>query len=224
MFRRLASYNFDPSKNYIINKNYSSSSNIKANQLNQRSLVRCSGEEQETSQFLQGLITNDVNHFSSGSKSIYCMFLNKLGRVMYDSIIYKVKSTKPEDTLFLIECDRNVATDLSKHLKIFRIRKKIDITVMDDELELWHLFSDKGKESVDLKFSDKDDMIFGDPRLKSHGARMILPKDSSLIDVSRILGDVKIEIGSDEEYQAHRFKMGLGEGIVEILPGIILWN
>ena len=139
---------------------------------------------------------------------------------MYDSIIYKAKPSKPDDISYLIECDRVVVGDLLKHLKLYRIRKRIDLSVMDDELELWHLFSGEGKNSQDLKLSDLDDMIFGDPRLKSHGARVILPKGSGINNISKLLKDVQLIDGSADEYQAHRYQMGIGEGVTEIPPGL----
>lgn len=140
---------------------------------------------------------------------------------MYDSIVYKAKATKPEDISYLIECDRNVVGDLLKHLKLYRIRKKIDLTVMDDELEIWHIFSGDGKNSQDLKLSDRDDMIFGDPRLKNHGARAILPKGSGIDDLSNLIKNEHLDNATAEDYRVHRYQMGIGEGVLELPPGLL---
>lgn len=92
-----------------------------------RSLIRIQGAEVQP--FLQALITNDIGHVSKGGQNdaMYTMFLNKAGRVLYDAIIYK--TTK--ENLFLIECDVRVDGDLRKHLMRFRIRKKIDIDIVN---------------------------------------------------------------------------------------------
>lgn len=68
--------------------------------LSSRALLKVAG--QDASAFLQGLITNDMTHFDEGAKSMYAMFLNNKGRVMYDTLIHKWDT----DESFLIECDK----------------------------------------------------------------------------------------------------------------------
>ncbi|KAG5670144.1 hypothetical protein PVAND_000426 [Polypedilum vanderplanki] len=177
-----------------------------------RSLIRCSGKNNDASQFLQGMITNDMQLLSSEigyKKCIYTLFLNKLGRILYDSIIYKFPSTSKEEELFLIECDKNVANNLIRHLKLYRVRRKIDI-ILSDEHDLYCFHS---QNSNDLKLSNGS-KYFLDPRLKDIGARIITNKNHNLKD------DIGCDVveGSNEEYISHRYKLGICEGIVDLPP------
>lgn len=172
-----------------------------------RSLIRCVGAKGETSQFLQGMITNDVNHLERESSCIYALFLNKAGRLLYDSIIYKTSAPNEDKDSFLIECDSSVASTLAKHLKLYRVRRKIDITV-SDEHDLWCLQGSK----EDVKPS-KDITVFNDPRLKDIGLRIITSKN---YNVKESLSNV--EDGSIDEYTTHRYKLGICEGIVDLPP------
>lgn len=172
-----------------------------------RSLIRCTGAKTETSQFLQGMVTNDVNHLSSQSSCIYALFLNKGGRVLYDSIIYKTSGPEDDRESFLIECDASVANTLAKHLKLYRVRRKIDITV-SDELDLWCLQGSKEAVNPTSELS-----VFTDPRLKDVGLRLISHKNQN---IKQILSDV--QEGSIEDYAAHRYKLGICEGVVDLPP------
>lgn len=104
-------------------------------QLKDRSLLRVSGAE--VSDFLQGLITNDIHHLDHGVGSMYTMFLNTKGRVMYDTIVYRTS----EENTFLIECDNQVVESLQKHLKLYRVRRKVDIASLEKEFNVYALFN-----------------------------------------------------------------------------------
>lgn len=190
----------------------------KINRLSQRSLIRCSGKITETSQFLQGMITNDMAHLDR-QNCMYSFFLNKLGRVMYDSLIYKIKSTteSAEVETFLIECDNSVVLDLAKHLKIYRVRKKINVDVVDDELKLWTLFNSNDTEiSNEFKEKFSNEIMFKDPRLKNLGLRIIIPEN---VDPITALNENFPVENDSNEYSRFRYKLGVAEGVNEILPG-----
>lgn len=115
-------------------RSQSSTSNnyeIKYDELTSRGLVRISGEK--VHEFLQGLMTNDINHLENSS-SLYTMFLNTKGRILYDSIIYKYND------ILLVECDICDLDNFVKHLKMYRVRRKIDIDIMSDVLSLGVIF------------------------------------------------------------------------------------
>ena len=171
-----------------------------------RSLIRCAGAKTETSQFLQGMITNDMNHLSNGSPCIYALFLNKAGRILYDSIIYKTPSSDDTKDAFLIECDSSIASNLSKHLKLYRVRKKIDIS-LSDEHDLWCLNGSLNTES------SSNLQAFADPRLKDIGLRIIAAKSSNVKDT---IGSV--QEGTLDDYTKHRYKLGICEGVIDLPP------
>lgn len=203
--------------------------------LDNRGLLRVSGGE--ASMFIQGLITNDMRHIEEGAPSMYTMFLNTKGRVMYDTIIYKSR----EENVFLIECDKSASSQLLKHLKMFRVRRKIDIQNIENELKVWVIFdpqlADSSENMVHVENkpaapddsnstnneiltqlrSRKDLIVCRDPRLSALGIRVLVPSGE----------DISLEGNKDDSsyqkykscYRAFRFKLGIGEGVNDLPPG-----
>lgn len=177
--------------------------------LESRSLLKISGKD--TQLYLQGLITNDMRHFEEGNKSMYTMFLNNKGRVLYDALIYKWNM---EDS-FIIECDKNVLNMLLKHLKLYKLRRVVDIEDMSKELKLWALISDVCPEDNQLE----DVNIFKDPRVTSLGFRIIAPTAKEQEQILEITGrDVSVE-DNENGYKYLRYKLGVSEGADELPPG-----
>ncbi|KAH0949284.1 hypothetical protein HN011_003505 [Eciton burchellii] len=210
--------------------------------LNDRGIVRVRGNE--ASAFLQGLITNDMKHLDEGAPSIYTLFLNVKGRVMYDAIVYKSQ----ESDSYYVECDSRVAEPLEKHLKMYRVRRKIDIEDMGDEIAVWSMYdpsvkrfvvddttdttNENGKRKLEgmilpcgaindkaSKFID-DIMIYQDPRLSDLGVRILA---GSRIDRHEIIKhfDPTVSLSADrvDNYKEFRYKLGIGEGIRDLPPG-----
>ncbi|XP_055379062.1 putative transferase CAF17 homolog, mitochondrial [Condylostylus longicornis] len=184
--------------------------------LHHRDIIRVSGNEAK--QFLQGLTTNDMNHFERGSKSIYSMFLNKNGRVMYDSIIFKAADP---DT-FLIECDKDISPDLNRYLRLFRVRRKINIDSIENDFSTWVLYDkEKNFESLEIPKEMKDILISIDPRLKALGCRLIVPSSFEPHQLENIfLNQLKLvcSIDGENDYKLHRYKLGIGEGVIDHPP------
>lgn len=203
--------------------------------LTSRALIRVSGNE--SSDFLQGLITNDMNHLEHGMGCMYTMFLNVKGRVLYDSIIYKTS----EKHTFLVECDVSGVDALSRHLKMYRVRRKIDIDGLKDDYNVFALFNAKDAENVKQDKKDgvlpglivpcdllkttlpdcsstkvyKDLLIYRDPRISYLGSRIIAPKST---DALAQISDV-ISVKSESLYKWFRYYLGVGEGCQDLPPG-----
>lgn len=190
----------------------------------QRSLIRISGYEVHT--FLQGLITNDINHVkpTSPNKAMFTMFLNKQGRVLYDAIIYKCRT---DDKTVIIECDRNIEDQLKRHLQLFRVRKKISIDSINDELCVWTSFERPqvvdqqpvAQQHINIENPKFNEQIFAclDPRIKQLGMRIIASTNYQISDFQNEYSDRECSASSDEyNYLEHRYSYGISEGIIEI--------
>ncbi|XP_060536423.1 putative transferase CAF17 homolog, mitochondrial [Cylas formicarius] len=186
--------------------------------LKDRALLRVDGAD--ASHFLQGLITNDVSHLNGTPGSMFAMFLNLKGRVLCDSIIYKHEEDK-----FLIECDVQGATTLHKHLKMYKVRRKVNLDHLGDRrlYALWN--SEFGgldmKESFPQSSSEvrihKGLIIFKDPRVASLGYR-IIAEDTE--DVKAELSNIiECTMADYSRYRALRYTLGVGEGPKELPPG-----
>lgn len=125
--------------------------------------------------------------------------------MLYDSIIYMTSPENAEKVEFLVECDSSVTANLINHMKLYRVRKKIDLSV-SDEHDIWCLQGDSKELSTNVR-------TFADPRVKSMGSRVITEKGA---DLKKQLGDVTE--GSLDEYTMHRYKLGVGEGVIDHLP------
>lgn len=179
-----------------------------------RSLLKVKGEEAST--FLQGLITNDMRHLETEAKCIFAVFLNTKGRVLYDTIIYKAE----EPHSFVIECDQNVIDSLQKHLKLYRVRKKIDIVQISDELNVWALFRSNENTSKEKKpnVQCKELKQFTDPRIASLGTRILTNENLLSTEVLKYF-DEPIVNQSEGSYRYHRYKLGVAEGTKDLPPG-----
>ncbi|KAH8248306.1 hypothetical protein KR038_010649 [Drosophila bunnanda] len=181
-----------------------------------RELIRVHGSE--VVPFLQGLVTNDVSRIVSdnGPASIYAHFLNKGGRVLFDTIIYRTSSP---DTL-LVECDRDASSDLRRHLRLYRVRRRIDIDSVDDEYSTWAIFNPKSAPSTSMSLNNEI-FVAPDPRLCTLGTRILAPADMSTTQLGKCLS----AFGSagnptaESNYQLLRYKLGVGEGSKELPPG-----
>ena len=95
--------------------------------LSNKSILEVKGSD--ASDFLQGLITNDLRHLDDGIGHGRCLLsfcLNPSGRILADVMIYK---TGNEGTSFLMECDSQVSSRLLKHLVTHKLRKKLSISL-----------------------------------------------------------------------------------------------
>ena len=166
--------------------------------------------------FLQGLITNNVESFHKNveRKAMYGVFLNANGRTLYDTVLYK-HDRSGDVPAFFLECDVSVIPDLTKHLKMFKLRSKVDIIHAEDYAP-WVIFSMSG--TIDLKDASSNSdikVLVKDPRVEQLGFRAVLPKGLS---PCVCLEDV-YETGDSFEYDVLRTKLGICEGVDEIPPG-----
>ncbi|CAH2250893.1 putative transferase CAF17 homolog, mitochondrial [Pararge aegeria] len=201
-------------KPHIINKflrnvhtETTSSSNI-LYPLKSRGLLKVTGDD--ASVFLQGLITNDMNHFEEGTKSMYAMFLNNKGRVLYDTLIHKWN----KEESFLIECDRKLVNVLQKHLKLYKLKRKVNIEDVNDEYLLYALKSTNVKDVSNEKIN-----VYKDPRLTELGYRVISSVDVKDSDVAQTVGNDVVTESNEDGYKYLRYKLGVSEGADDLPPG-----
>lgn len=227
--------------NIARNNSTSGTSKIIKN-LSERSLLRISGPE--TSGFLQGLITNDMRHLEEGGASMYTMFLNTKGRVLYDAIIYRTY----KEGIFYVECDARILPELEKHLKLYRVRRKIEIDNLESEIKVWAFFDpdkisseinnvndtkkirlegqifpcdslhDNSSQSNSAKFIENIS-IYPDPRFAGLGFRILTNSSTKSEDILARLNPDTLESGEASCYRSFLYKLGIGEGCDDLPPG-----
>lgn len=181
--------------------------------LESRKILRVAGSE--ASVFLQGLITNDMKHFEDGATSMYAMFLNNKGRVLFDTLVHK---TDKEDS-FMIECDKNIISQLLRHLKLFKLKRNIEVTDASQDYNVWAFIAPPNtlQESIDPKTNIN---IIKDPRLSELGYRILSPASVEKSTIFDIIGNDTVTENSEEGYKCLRYKLGVSEGSEDLAPGI----
>ncbi|KAI3374862.1 hypothetical protein L3Q82_021403 [Scortum barcoo] len=176
---------------------------------------------QDTGAFLQGIITNDVELLEEpGRAAVYAHMLNVQGRTLYDILLYSLKGADAGLGVFL-ECDSMIKDSILRHLKVYKIRRKVNINPCP-ELSAWAVLpkdKDAGQEANKPELSSPDKALVWetDPRTPEMGWRLVLDNE---VDPSDIIESC--EKGDTEEYHRHRYAIGLPEGVKDLPPGVAL--
>lgn len=182
--------------------------------LSDRKIIRIKGTD--STKYLQGILTVDMESFADeGRRSAYTMLLNSQGRVLFDALIYAVPG---ESNHYFLEADESALSDIIKHLKMYKLRAKVEVEDGSKEFEPWVLFSENTPICMNAS-SNKDIIADKDPRSEFLGMRMIVPWNKSPVDIIKI-GD-HVPVGS-AVYKEQRYKLGIAEGLDEIPSGSAL--
>ncbi|XP_072432420.1 putative transferase CAF17 homolog, mitochondrial [Chiloscyllium punctatum] len=183
--------------------------------LSHRQLLRLQGRD--TGPFLQGLITNDVEDVVSGRReAIYCHLLNLQGRTLFDVILYRLHKSQNEEPSILLECDATLLDAIQKHFKVYKIRRKVEISPCP-ELSLWTVLSleQSAKAGSALEVDAKKVVVCTrDPRTDAMGWRLVLSKVDDPLAV--VLGS---HLGDIQDYHRYRYQIGIAEGVKDLPSG-----
>ncbi len=158
--------------------------------LPERALIRLTGEE--TQEFLQGLITQNVENLAPG-EAAFAALLTPQGKILFDFFVIGT-----EDGV-LIDCLAQMQEALIKRLKMYRLRAKIEIAGEPD-LKVGALFA---KESEASLTTIDAIACYLDPRLSTIGKRIIFSGA-----VPEVAG---ANPATAEDYHAHRIALGVAE-------------
>lgn len=158
-----------------------------ATRLFDRAVIRLTplDESEDVAGFLQGLVTNDV----AGLLPVYAGLLTPQGKTLFDFVVWPGSGGD-----LLIDCEAAAAEDLVRRLSLYRLRRKIAISV-DPALGV-HWQPEPGDGGA------------ADPRLAALGQRWLAPVSDE-------------DEPADADWNAHRLKLGVPEGRAEL--GDILW-
>ena len=123
--------------------------------------------------------------------------------LFYDLFSLKEKSTEPS---LLLECDSTVKDAILKHLKVYKIRRKVSITPCP-ELAIWALLpvdKDSAPDKPEITDNKQDIVLERDPRTELMGWRLIVNREVKPEDI--IASALE---GNPEEYHKHRYTIGM---------------
>ena len=170
--------------------------------LDDRAILYINGED--TKEFLQNLISNDINKVSE-TNTCFASLLSPQGKFLYEFIIIKHKSG------YLIDCEKSQADGLYKQLSIYKLRSKIEILNLSNEFVVAAFSQEKFltfEEAQDISgftLKYREDPIFLDPRNKKLGARLIINLEKLYLSLKKLnLHDANLR-----EYYSFSHKIGI---------------
>ena len=167
--------------------------------LEDRGILYLNGEN--TKDFLQNLISNDINKISE-TNTCFTSLLSPQGKFLYEFIIIKHKSG------YLIDCEKSQADGLFKQLNTYKLRSKVEILNLSNEFIVAALTYEKfltfeeAQDIAGFTLKYREDPIFLDPRNKLLGARLIINLEKLYLSLKKLdLKDDKIENYYDQSHK-----------------------
>ena len=154
--------------------------------------------------FLQNLISNDINKVSDDSSCFASLFTPQ-GKFLFEFIVVKHKSG------YFIDCEKSQSEEIFKQLNLYKIRTKVEILNLSNEFVVASFGYEKyltiagSKDILGFTFKYREDPILLDPRNKNLGARLIINLEKLYLSLK------KLDLKNDkiENYYNHSHKLGI---------------
>ncbi len=153
-----------------------------------RSLLEIAGDDR--SNFLQGLITNDVEGLAEGSAN-FAALLTPQGKILFDFFAINAGEA------VILDCPESMAADLLKRLGFYKLRAKI---VLADVSARWRVAAAWGDGAAGFAKANAA-IAYPDPRLPALGFRALIEAEKTPL----------FHAGADD-YEAMRIAAAVPEG------------
>lgn len=165
-----------------------------------RSVIKVAGEDARN--FLNGLITTDVDKLKPGLGRFGAL-LTPQGKIIVDFLITEAPAGHGGG--FLIDCPKALADGLATKLKFYKLRAKVTVENLSDDLGVLAAW--------DGQLAAQPDLAFADPRNELLGTRILIPEDLKQ-KLSDLIG---AELVDAADYEAHRIALGVPRGGLDFL-------
>ena len=159
--------------------------------LEDRAILYINGLDAED--FLQNLITNDINKVSENS-SCFASLLTPQGKFLFEFIITKHKAG------YFIDCEKNQSREIFNQLNLYKIRSRVEILNLSNEFVVAsfeykkYLTIEGAKDILGFTFKYREDPVILDPRNKNLGARLIINLEKLYLSLKKLnLKNDKVE-------------------------------
>ncbi|MDC1272439.1 folate-binding protein [Pelagibacteraceae bacterium] len=170
--------------------------------LDDRAILYLNGED--TKEFLQNLISNDINKVSDNN-SCFTSLLSPQGKFLYEFVIIKHKSG------YLIDCEKSQVDGLFKQLSIYKLRSKVEILNLSNEFVVAafsyekFLNFDEAQDITGFTLKYREDPILLDPRNKQLGARLIINLEKLYLSLKKL----ELHDSNIKDYYSFSHKLGI---------------
>ncbi|MBR0967686.1 folate-binding protein YgfZ [Bradyrhizobium diazoefficiens] len=167
-----------------------------------RGVVKVAGEDARN--FLNGLITTDLDRLKPGLGRFGAL-LTPQGKIIVDFLITEAPAGHGGG--FLIDCPKALADGLATKLKFYKLRAKVTVDNLSDDLGVLAAWNGAPAAQPDLAFAD--------PRHAELGTRILIPEDLKQ-KLSDLIGAELVDAGA---YEAHRIALGVPRGGLDFMYG-----
>ena len=170
--------------------------------LKNRGLISITGEDAK--EFLQNIITNDINKVSKSS-SIFAALLSPQGKYLFDFFVIENAQG------YLLDCDGNSVKELINNLSKYKIRSKVEIKDLSSNFVIGvmnfenfkYIQKELGKQETTLNY--RESPVFIDPRDSDLGARIISPLEKLYLTIKKL----NLKIVESKSYIQKAFLKGI---------------
>ncbi|ULK96173.1 folate-binding protein [Bradyrhizobium sp. I71] len=165
-----------------------------------RGVLKVAGEDARN--FLNGLVTTDVDRLKPGLGRFGAL-LTPQGKIIVDFLITEVPAGHGGG--FLIDCPKPLADSLATKLKFYKLRAKVTVDNLSDDLGVLAAWDGQPAAQPDLAFVD--------PRNDGLGYRILIPENLKQ-KLSDLIGAQLVDAA---EYEAHRIALGVPRGGLDFM-------
>ena len=170
--------------------------------LDGRGFIHVNG--QEAQEFLQNIVTNDVEKVSENF-TLFSSIFTPQGKYLYDFFILK------HEDGFLLECEKDAVLEIIKIFNFYKLRSKISLVNVSEKYNSIIISLEKFKEinkSESLEgFSTiyNKETVFIDPRSKNLGAKII----SKIENIEKVVKNLNLKRVDKDQYYKKSFDLGI---------------
>jgi tRNA-modifying protein YgfZ len=173
---------------------------MKAAFLPDRGVVKVSGEDARN--FLNGLVTTDLTKLAAG-QGRFGALLTPQGKIIFDFLI--TEAPEGHGGGFLIDCPRPLAQPLTDKLGFYKLRAKVAVENLSDNLGVIAAW--------DGDVAMKPDLAFADPRDAALGWRILAPQELA----PKVADLIGADLVDAADYEAHRIANGVPRGGLDFM-------
>ena len=170
--------------------------------LEDRGLISITGEDNKN--FLQNIITNDIEKVSFSS-SIFSALFTPQGKYLFEFFLIQSKNG------YLLDCDNKFTKEIINYLLKYKLRSKIEIRDISTDYVIGLISSEKflDIQEIENKTDDtiefRDSPLFLDPRNKNLGARIVSPLEKLHLTIKKL----NLKIIKPDAYFAKAHSLGI---------------
>ena len=167
-----------------------------------RGLISITGEDVKN--FLQNIITNDIEKVSFSS-SIFSALFTPQGKYLFEFFLIQSKKG------YLLDCDNQFTNEIINYLLKYKLRSKIEITDISEDYVIGIINSEKfldiqkSENKTEDTIEFRSSPLFLDPRNKNLGARIL----SSLEKLHLTIKKLDLKIVKPDAYFAKAHSLGI---------------